>query len=182
MKKLLLACVVGLVFLTQAFAQVIDWKAVAVANDSDPRMYWAAPVYGESEPEAASRAMTRCEHASARTCERSLATSVPIDWWLVVSWCDGVATTGGSKFDQWAANTRAAMKLGIVMEVAAVSKRCTHLSEYKIPQLRCGIFLSLHLNPFCLQNYTRRAHNDAYVISYNRVPRMCTHVVCIPCI
>jgi len=118
MKQFFLICVAVLIsvaaltFSTPAFAQVVEWKAVAVANDSDPHMYWAAPVYGASEPEAASKAMTRCEHASARTCDRSLATSVPRDWWLVVSWCDGVATSGGSKYDQWAANTRAAMKLG----------------------------------------------------------------------
>lgn len=93
-------------------AQVVEWKAVAVANDSDPNMYWAAPVYGDSEPVAASRAMTKCENASARTCNRQLATLVPTWWWLVVSWCDGVVTTGGSKFDKKAANSRAAMKLG----------------------------------------------------------------------
>ena len=112
MKKFFLVIAAVLAFSTTALAQVVEWKAVAVANDSNPKMFWLAPVYGDSEPDAAMKAMTKCEHVSARPCPRSITTSVPIDWWLVISWCDGVVTSGGSRFDQWAANTRAAMKLG----------------------------------------------------------------------
>ena len=114
-EKFLVIVTTAMAFLSALFQSGLRlWsgKPLLLLNDSNPNMYWAAPVYGDSEQAAASHAMSKCENASARTCNRQLATSAPTWWWLVVSWCDDVATTGGSKFDKEAANSRAAMKLG----------------------------------------------------------------------
>ncbi len=113
MKKIALATVALCALAVPASAQVKEWKAIAVLNSMTDIEFWGGTGTGEYEETARRSALTTCESATGRTCDKSITTSVPLDWHLVASYCNGRGTTGGSQHDMWAANTRAGMKLGI---------------------------------------------------------------------